>query len=109
MKKRIRPKDTEENPIDDLFDALDLFCSIDYRTESVLITRSSPPYIQKSTFFDYYGTSNFYNITPELAQKLKDGGFVTGTPKWGYTDHDECLITDFGRKEFFRLLEERIT
>lgn len=112
----VRPLD---NPIDDLFTALDLLVRRDYRTGGYLCLSyrmrgchdvyGGPRIVRESMggYADMTVTAErVYYLTDALATKLELDRFTRGTPQWGYTDQSIRHVTDYGEREHWRMREE---
>ena len=95
-------------PISDVLEALgklvEQYYGGNFRARRRLITRRNDrdaPYIKVCYSRDFsYDTFEYYKVTPELVDELRAGGYVEGTPHWGYTDDDELAVTEHGIKVF---------
>lgn len=104
----IRDMNDQEHPIDNLDEALArMYVSWgDHRTEAVLFRSrfTALPYIDRQHFcgpYDSYSGAHRYFVTREVADRLVNEGLVVGTPHWGYTDDDECRLTQDARNRAF--------
>lgn len=108
-----------DDPVDDLFTALDLLVRRDHRTGGYLClsyrmrgcrdTYEGPRIVRESMggYADMEVTSErVYFLTETLTTKLERDGYTRGTPKWGYTDETIRHVTDHGEREYYRLRDE---
>jgi hypothetical protein len=104
------PRITEKSvpdPIDDVWTALALLVEgHNDGTSRVAMTMMCPKnqhtesIIRVSTFYNRGDWAEDYDfpISGTVMNEMRNGGYVAGTPRWGYTDKTELRLTDRGRR-----------
>jgi len=101
-------------PMTDEYEALKLLKKEwgDRTVRRLLTRRNDEPHIEVAVYNSGYGSeeytsSEYYRVAPELVAKLRQDGYVQGTPHWGYTDDRELQISDLGVAEWWRQRKSR--
>lgn len=110
---KFKPKYENENPIDDEFEALELLRQKSGKGSKIQIAFNAKEesFLEVGIYSSGYTGDEltrryYYRITKELINRLKNAGYVKGTPHWGYTDERELRVTEFGENFFYRKLKE---
>lgn len=114
-------KRTLDDPIDDLFEALELLVTRDYRSGGYLCLRYKSHTLLKDRYKgprivrEHVGgaydmevvAEDIYFVTERLANVLTLDGYTQGKPEWGGRDQYERHATPFAEKTYWQMVDDR--
>ena len=82
------------------------------RTVRRLHVGGREPYLEVAVYSsgytrEEYTSSRYYKVTPAVVALLKSGGYVKGTPHWGYTDDNVLKVSRHGEEAFYAFRREQ--